>query len=400
MKIKESTGSSSSSSRYRLPLIITGIAIAAGAAGFYGMQPASASEASNEVPVPPAPKVTIAPVMQQNLIDYRELLGRVEAQETVEVRPRVSGHIDEVRLVAGQTVKKGDVLFIIDPRWYRAAFDLAVADAEGAKVRVSIAESQARRAENLSNSQAISAEEAEIRTSRLAEAKSELLAAEAKLENARLDLEHTEVKAPISGRISRAFVTSGNLVSGTPGSGTLLTSIVSDGDVYVYADVDEETWLTFDRLRHEGKILSKDGRIPVEMQLSDENNFPHQGTVESADNHLDSSTGSLVLRMVFPNPNGKLVPGLSARVRLPVSPEEPTLFVSERAIGTSQSQKFVFTVDASNTVAFRSVKIGPVINGKRVIREGLQTGDRVIVNGLQHVTAGITVDPELAVAAK
>jgi len=400
MKTTKLPAPSSSSSRYRLPVVITGFALAAGVAGFYFLQPADASEPSNEAAILPAPKVTIAPVEQQSLIDYRELLGRVDAQETVEVRPRVSGHIDEVRLLAGQTVKKGDVLFVIDSRWYRTAFDLAVAGAERAKVRVTIAESQAKRADDLSASRAISAEEAEIRTSRLAEAKAELLAAEATLENARLDLEHTEIKAPISGRISRAFVTSGNLVSGTPGSGTLLASIVSDGEVYVYADVDEATLLTFNRLRHEGKMISKDGRIPVEMQLSDETGYPHQGFVESADNHLDTGTGSLVLRMTFPNPEGKLVPGLSAQVRLPISAEEPTLFVSERAIGTSQSQKFVFTVDAANTVAFRGVKIGPVINGKRVIREGLQTGDRVIVNGLQHVAAGITVDPELAVAAK
>lgn len=355
--------------------------------------------AAAPVAAPAGPKVTIAPVEQRIVTEHRELLGRVEAVESVELRPRVSGHIDEVRLQAGQLVNKGDVLFTIDPRWYRAQFDLATAQAQSARVRVSIAEREAKRSDDLLKERAISVEEADTRSSRLAEARADLLAAEATLVSARLDLEYTEVRAPISGRVNRAYVTAGNLVSGAPGAATLLTSIVSTGEVYVYADVDEATVLAFNRLQAAGRLATNPaGRVPVEMELSDESGFPHRGVIESADNRLDPGTGSLVLRMTFPNTDGQLVPGLSARVRLPVSGPEPMLFISERAIGTDQSQKFVLTVDAANTVAYRTVKLGSIINGQRAIREGLGPGDRVIVNGLQRVRPGMTVVAETAPA--
>ncbi|MDF3056620.1 MAG: rane protein [Rariglobus sp.] len=351
------------------------------------------------VSAPAGPKVTVAPVEQRTVVEHRELLGRVDAVESVELRPRVSGHIDEVRLQAGQLVSKGDILFTIDPRWYRAQFDLATAQVESARVRVSIAEREAKRSDELLKERAISVEEADTRSSRLAEARAGLLAAEAALAAARLDLEHTEVRSPITGRVSRAYVTAGNLVSGAPGSATLLTSIVSTGEVYVYADVDEATVLAFNRLQAAGRLATNPaGLVPVEMELSDETGFPHRGVIESADNRLDSGTGSLVLRMVFSNTNGQLIPGLSARVRLPVSAPEPTLFISERAIGTDQSQKFVLTVDAANTVAYRTVKLGSIIDGRRVVREGLAPGDRVIVNGLQRVRPGMTVVAETAPA--
>jgi RND family efflux transporter MFP subunit len=344
--------------------------------------------------------VTVASVEQRVIIDHRELIGRVDATETAEIRPRVSGHIAEVRLQAGQIVNKGDILFVIDPRWYRAQFALATAQAESARVRVSIAGREARRSDELLAQRAISVEEADTRSTRLAEARAELLAAEAAVVTARLDLEHTEVRAPISGRVSRAYVTTGNLVSGAPGSATLLTSIVSVGEVYVYADVDEATVLTFNRLSREGRLPTENGRVPVELQLSDEKDFPHRGYVESADNRVDPATGSLVVRMVFPNTDGEFVPGLFARVRLPVSAAESTLLISERAIGTDQSQKFVLTVGDDNTVAYRAVKLGPIIDGKRIIREGLKPSDRVIVNGLQRVRPGMAVTAETAVVAE
>lgn len=375
-------------SRYRFFLSLASLSLVAVIA-------ASAAPAA----APAGPKVTVAPVEQRIVTEHRELLGRVEAVESVELRPRVSGHIDEVRLQAGQLVKKGDVLFTIDPRWYRAQFDLATAQAESARVRVSIAEREAKRSDDLLKERAISVEEADTRSSRLAEARADLLAAEATLSSARLDLEYTEVRSPITGRVNRAYVTAGNLVSGAPGAATLLTSIVSTGEVYVYADVDEATVLAFNRLQAAGRLATNPaGLVPVDMELSDESGFPHRGVIESADNRLDSGTGSLVLRMVFSNTNGQLIPGLSARVRLPVSAPEPTLFISERAIGTDQSQKFVLTVDAANTVAYRTVKLGSIIDGQRAIREGLAPGDRVIVNGLQRVRPGMTVVAETAPA--
>jgi RND family efflux transporter MFP subunit len=334
---------------------------------------------------PPAPKVTVAAVEQQLITDYEELTGHVDALETVELRARVSGHLDTVHFQAGQLVNKGDVLFTIDPRWYRAQFDLATARSE-------VAAREAARAEKLLAASAISSEEAESRRASAAEAR-------AALATAQLDLEHTEVRAPIAGRIGRAFVTPGNLVAGSPGNATLLTTIVTVGDAYVYADLDEATLLKFNRLAREGRILTRNGRIPVDLQLADENDYPRHGYIESTDNRVNPTTGSLAVRLVFPNDDNALIPGLFARVRIPVSAPTSALLISERAIGTDQSQKFVFAVGADNTVAYRTVKLGAVIDGKRVIREGLQPGDTIIVNGLQRVRPGMTVAPELQAVA-
>jgi RND family efflux transporter MFP subunit len=190
-------------------------------------------------------------------------------------------------------------------------------------------------------------------------------------------------------------VTSGNLVSGTPGNATLLTTIVATGDAYVYADVDESTLLKFNRLFRENRILIRNGHVPVDLQLADENNYPRHGYIESADNHVNPATGSLVLRMVFPNTDDALIPGLFARVRIPVGAPQPALLISERAIGTDQSQKFVFAVGRDNIVAYRTVKLGAVLDDKRVIREGLNPGDTIIVNGVQRVHPGMAVSPEM-----
>ena len=379
----------------RLTLALVGVGMIA--AGIHFAPLAFAGESKQEAPKMLPAKVTVAPVEQQTLADHRELIGRVDARETVEIRPRVSGHIDDVRFQAGTVVEKGDVLFVIDPRPYRAKVELAEAALERAKVGLGRAENEAKRADGLLAARAVSREESETRNSRLAEARTEVLSAQAQLDTAKLDLEYTEVRSPIRGKVSRALITQGNLVSGAPGFESLLTTIVSTGDVYVYADVDETTALAFSQLRRENKIGSADGRITVEMQVGNEDGFPHQGFIESSDNRVDAATGTLVYRMIFPNPDESLVPGLFARVRLPVSAAAPTLLVSERSIGTNQSQKFVLTVDHENTVSYRTVKLGPVLNGRRVIRDGIGPNDRVIVNGLQRVTAGMIVDPAVAV---
>ncbi len=362
-------------------LLATAGVVAAVGAGIYVALPNHAHAAEVAAPsAPPAPKVTVAPVEQQLITEYEELTGRVDATETVELRARVAGHLEAVHFQAGQLVKKGDVLFSIDPRWYQAQADLATA-------RADVANREAARAEKLLAASAISSEEAEARRAAAAEAR-------AALETARLDLEHTQVRAPIAGRISRALVTPGNLIAGTAGGGTLLTTIVATGDAYVYADLDEATLLKFNRLAREGRIYTRNGRVPVELQLADESGFPRQGYIESADNRVNPSTGSLALRLVFPNDDNALLPGLFARVRIPVSAPQNALLVSERAIGTDQSQKFVLAVGRDNTVAYRTVKLGTIIDGKRVVREGLQPGETIIVNGLQRVRPGMTVAPE------
>jgi len=367
-------------------LLATGLVVAS-AAGFLAVTSTRTLAAEPvAAPTPPAPKVTVALVEQRLVTEFEELTGHVDATETVELRARVSGHLESVNFDAGQLVNKGDVLFTIDPRWYQAQFDLAAAHAE-------VADREAKRAADLLAASAISSEEADSRSARAAEAK-------AQLDTARLDLEHTQVRSPIAGRISRAYVTPGNLVSGNPGNATVLTTIVATGDAFVYADVDESTLLKFNRLARENRILTRNGHVPVDLQLADEDGYPRHGYIESADNRVNPATGSLVLRMVFPNTDEALIPGLFARVRIPISAPQPALLVSERAIGTDQSQKFVFAINKDNTVAYRTVKLGATLDGKRVVREGLVAGDTIIVNGLQRVRPGMAVSPEVQQVAQ
>src|SRR5438874_716510 len=348
---------------------------------------------------PPPPTVTVAQVERKDIVEWDEFTGRIEPVESVEVRPRVSGYIQEIKFQSGQLVKKGDLLVQIDPRWHQAEFDRRQAEAEQAKVRLENANREADRAGQLLANKAISTEEADARRSRYDEAKAGLLAAEAARDSAKLDLDYTQVRSPIDGRVSRALLTEGNYVSGIAGAASLLTTIVSVDPVYVYADVDENSLLKFNQLAQAKKLETNgDGRIPVELQLADEQEFPHQGFIESFDNRLDPNTGSILLRAVFPNADGRILPGLFARIRMPLSERHPAVLVDERAIGTDQAQKFVLTLTATNTVAYRSVKLGPVIDGRRVIRSGLDAGEKIVVNGLQRVRPGMPVMPQEAVA--
>jgi len=348
----------------------------------------------------PPPSVTVAPVERQELVEWDEFTGRTEPVESVEVRPRVSGYIQEVRFQSGQLVSKGDVLFVIDPRWHQAEFDRRQAEFEQARVRLDNARREADRTPQLLSNKAISIEESDARQSRHQEAKAALQAAQAALDSARLDLEYTQVRAPIDGRVSRALLTEGNYVSGVAGATTLLTTLVSVDPIYVYADIDENSLLKFNALTQARKLETDGaGKIPVELQLADERDFPHRGYIESFDNHLNPNTGSILLRAVFPNADGRVVPGLFARIRVPLSERHPVLLVDERAIGTDQAQKFVLTLTSTNTVAYRSVNLGPVIDGKRVIRSGLEADEKIVVNGLQRVRPGMPVTPQEAVAS-
>jgi RND family efflux transporter MFP subunit len=361
--------------------LVTGAALTAGVVAYTALHPAARAAGPAAAEAPAGPTVTVAPVEEKLLADSDEITGHVDAAETVELRARVSGHLDSVHFQAGQIVQQGDLLFTIDPRWYRAQFDLATA-------RADVAAHEAKRADELLAVQAISIEEAESRRAKAAEARAELT-------TARLDLEHTEVRSPITGRIARALITPGNLVSGLPGDATLLTTIVTVGDAYVYADMDEDTFLRFNRLSHAN---AANGRVPVDLELADETGYPRHGFIESSDNRLNPSTGSLTLRMVFPNPDGSLIPGLYARVRVPVGAPAPTLLISERAVETDQGQKFVLVVGADQVASYRTVTLGETVDGKRVIKDGLKAGDRVIVNGLQRVRPGMRVEAESEVA--
>ena len=330
---------------------------------------------------PPPTAVTVAPVEQKEIVEWNEFTGRVEPVESVEVRPRISGYIQEVRFQSGQLVKKGDVLFVIDPRWNQATVDQRQAEYEQAR------REEERTAQLLAN-KAISAEEADGRKARYDGAK-------AALESAQLDLEYTEVRAPIDGRVSRALLTEGNYVSGVAGSASLLTTLVSVDPVYVHADIDEDAYLKFSELVHDKKLGDDDGgKIPVELELADEQGFPHLGHIESFDNRLNPDTGSILLRAVFSNDDGRIVPGLFARIRIPLSERHAALLVDERAIGTDQSQKFVLSLTPTNTVAYQPVQLGPLVDGKRVIRSGVQAGEEIVVNGLERVRPGMPVTAE------
>jgi RND family efflux transporter MFP subunit len=334
---------------------------------------------------PPPAAVTVAPVEQKEIVEWSEFTGRTEPVESVEIRPRTSGYIQEVRFQSGQMVKKGDVLFVIDPRWNQAVFDQRQAEYDQAK-------SENDRTAKLLANNAISAEEAEGRKARYEEAK-------AALDSARLDLEYTEVRAPIDGRVSRALLTEGNYVSGNAGSASLLTTVVSVNPVYVHADIDEDTLLKFNELIFSKKLgTTADGKIPVELELADEDNFPHQGYIESFDNKLDPDTGSILLRAVFPNDDGRIVPGLFARIRIPLSERHNALLIDERSIGTDQANKFVLTLSPTNTVQYQAVELGPLVDGKRVVRSGLEVGEKIVVNGLARVRPGMPVTPQDEVA--
>lgn len=353
--------------------------------------PGPGGDAPAGMAMPPAP-VTLAAVEQKELVEWEEFAGRVEAKEMVELRPRVSGYITSVQFQAGALVKKDDVLFTIDRKPFETRLAGATAEKKRAEAAAKGAWQEAERVAKLLAARAIAPEQGEARESMYQQTQAALEAAKAAEHSAELELSHCEVRAPIAGRISRALATAGNFV--TAGT-TVLTTIVTVDPVFVYADVDENSLLKIQKLQREGKVFSDDkGRMPVELELSNETGFPHKGWVESFDNRLDASTGSMVLRAEFPNADGTLTPGLFARIRLPMTPKYPALLVDEKSILTDQANKYVLGVDEKNISVYKPVVIGPVIEGKRVIRGGLKAGEKIIINGMARLPQpGMPVAP-------
>lgn len=355
--------------------------------------------ACNNAPPPvalPPPKVTVGKPVARNVVEWDEYTGRTEAIDSVEIRARVSGYLESVKFTEGAMVKKGDVLFVIDPRPYTAILRRAEAELALAKARSELADTRFERANRLVARNAISQEEADTRAAEARQAVASVAAAQAALEAARLDVEYTEVHAPVSGRVGRKLVTEGNLVNGGIGTqGTLLTTVVSLDPMYVYFEADERSYLKYVRLAEEGKRpSSRNTRNPVQIAFADEDGFPHEGYMDFVDNHLDEQTGTIVARAVIANPDMLLSPGLFARVRLIGSGAYDAILIPDSAIASDQARKFVYVVDAENHARYRPVVLGPIIDGLRVVREGLSADDRIIVNGLQRAKTDALVDPE------
>lgn len=341
--------------------------------------------------MPPAP-VTLETVETRELVEWEEFTGRVEPTETVELRPRVSGYITEVHFKAGGLVKAGEILFTIDQRAFQTKLRAAKAEVARAEAGANAAKREFDRVEELLRAKAIAPEQAETRESAFLQSEAMLESARAAEHSAEIEMEHTEVKAPISGRISRAITTTGNFV--TAGT-TLLTTIVTVDPVYVYTDIDENSLLRLQALQREGKLhVDEKGRVPVEVQLANETTFDHKGHIESFDNRLDAGTGSMVLRCEFSNTDGQLTPGLFTRVRIPMTARYAALLVDEKSILTDQANKFVLGVDDKNLSVYRPVVLGPGVDGKRIIRSGLAAGEKIIVNGMARLPQpGMPVQP-------
>lgn len=346
-------------------------------------------------PPPPAPTVTVASVIQRPVKEWDEFNGRVEAIEKVEVRPRVGGQITRVAFREGTEVRKGDLLFVIDPRPFAAELARAEAQLAQARTRAELAQKEVARAQKLVDVQAISREEFEARTSGLAEGESAVAAADAAVRSARLNLEFTQVRSPISGRVSRAEVTEGNLVTTQPTS-TLLTTVVSLDPVYVYFEGDEGSYLKYQELARAGqRPSSRVARNPVELGLADEKGTPHRGYMDFVDNQLDPATGTIRARAVFPNKDRALTPGLFARVRLIGSGTYDAVLVRDAAVGTDQDRKYVLVLGKDSALAYRPVTLGRIVDGLRVVKSGVQPGEQVVVTGLARVRPGMKVTAQV-----
>jgi RND family efflux transporter MFP subunit len=352
---------------------------------------------------PPPPAVTVAKPVQRMLSDYDEYVGRFAAVDSVEVRARVSGYLDSVDFKDGQMVKQGDLLFTIDKRPFQTALDQARANLTLAQSNLTYTESDLKRAQQLVTEKTITEQVFEQRSQAFRNAQASVAAASAAVRQAELDMQFTELRAPIGGRIGDRKVSPGNLVTGgTSGNTTLLATIVSTDPIHFEFTFDEASYLRYERMAKEGTDVASRGRGPgvaVSLKLIDEKDFTHDGRMDFVDNVIDRSTGTIRGRAVFENANGVLTPGMFARVRVPASPPYNALLVPDAAVGTEQARRYVLVVGADNTVAMKYVTVGQVVAGDlRVIKEGIAADDRVIVDGIMRARPGIKVTPQAQAA--
>jgi RND family efflux transporter MFP subunit len=410
-----------------LPLILIALSVAG----------CSKDQSASGPPSQPPASVTVATPLVMPIVEWDEYTGRLDAIDSVEIRSRVSGYLQSTHFDEGQLVNAGDLLAIIDPRPFKAELSAAQSGLAEAKARLAESNSLLRQAEaeqadsnaqltlanrrlsrtqNLVQSRAASREELDVSESEQLQATAAMEAANAKIESAKagiatsqasiesakanieaaeLNVEYTQIRAPISGRISRRLVTEGNLISGGSAISTLLTTIVSTNPIHCYFDADEQAFLKYARLSREGKReSSRDVKNPVYMRLIDEKGFPHLGHMDFVDNQIDPNTGTMRGRAIFPNDDNTLTPGLFAEVRLPGSGRYEAVLIPDAAIGSDQSEKFVYTVDGDNKIGRKTIELGPIVKGLRVVRNGLDGSESIVTRGLQRIFPGASVEPK------
>ena len=377
----------------RVALLLTPLAL--------GLAACDQSQSQAPKAAPPPPQVTVARPVTKTLVEHDEYVGRFVAVDSVEVRARVSGYLSAIHFKDGQMVKQGDLLFTIDRRPFQTALDQARAALAQAKANLAFAESDLQRAQGLVGDNVISKQtfEQRIQAKRVADAS--VASQEAAVRSADLDLEFTELRAPVSGRIGDRRVSPGNLVTGgTTGTTTLLGTIQSTDPIRFEFTMDEGSYLRYLRLAGKARGLTNDGgNVPVKLKLLDEQIFPHQGRMDFVDNAIDRSSGTIRGRAVFSNHDGMFTPGMFGRIQVAAGKPAEALLVPDVAIGTEQVRKFVLVVDAENVARAKYVTLGPVVEGLRVIASGLTPDDRVVVNGLMRVRPGTKVTPQLSTAS-
>ncbi|WP_425032775.1 efflux RND transporter periplasmic adaptor subunit [Pelagibius sp.] len=371
--------------------VVTGhLALLAGAAMLWSMIVPNVTTAQDGAP-PAAMEAPIATVVVRRMAETAEFIGYLQAVEHVEIRPRISGHIDSIHFTEGAIVEAGALLFQIDPRPYEIAAAQARADLAQTREQLALAEIQYERARTLVARNAVSRRSYDEAASRRRTLEAEARNRQAAVRAAELDLAYTQVTAPVAGRVGRALITKGNLVTRETGGASLLTTLVSVDPMHVLFDVDERVYLRALNTAR-GTATAPDG-VSVSVQLMGEDGFPHRGRLDFIDNQVQSGTGTVRVRAVLPNPDGRLTPGLFARVRLDLSAPRETLLVAERAIGADQGRHFVLVLNGDNIVEYRPVILGPRIKGLRTVREGLAADDRVVVGALHRIRPGQAVAP-------
>jgi len=353
-------------------------------------------EAPKQSAAPSPPAVTVAKPVQRTIVDQDEYVGRFVAVDMVEVRARVSGYLEQAHFRDGQLVKQGDLLFSIDQRPFQNALAQAKANLALAKSNVTFTEADYARAQQLLRDRTISEQVFDQRAQAYRNAQASVTANEAMVKQAELDLEFTELRSPVTGRIGDRRVTQGNLVTGgTGGTTTLLATIVSIDPIRLEFTFDESAYLRYERLSSGGKdVTGREGSVAVSLKLIDERDFAHRGHMDFVDNVIDRGSGTIRARAQFSNPDGVFTPGMFARVRVPGSPAYAALLVPDGAILSEQARKYVLVVDDENVARQRYVTLGELVDGSRVIKEGLGSDDRLIVNGLMRARPGVKVTPQ------